>query len=256
MHSLLLETTPCGGELPCKGSELIIGKRSSPSSHLAIVIDSNAQRCSTSNLGAFVVKLPDQVRRPELAFTGRVLLPQTVLERTLSRNSEMNVLLFKVSSLRSQKTVAVGVESFTAAEGQIVIPNWVADYLEVKPLERVSLMCSGFTAAREVIFQPLTSDFNKLQNPRVILEKTLRDFPCLTLGTFIPIRFGKQTYELKVVRLDPGPMATIVQADVVTDFARPLDSFDHHWGQEEEDSRELHAEEQSNPFTGVAHTLK
>ena len=105
----------------------------------------------------------------------------------------------------------------------------------------------------EAVFQPYDESFNRLPNPRVILEHSLREMPCLTQGSTIEVAFAGNAYPLKVLFLKPDPMVTIISADVITQFARPLCHFDHHWGEEEEVNDN---KKEENMFKGVARTIK
>jgi hypothetical protein len=125
----------------------------------------------------------------------------------------------------------------------------------VKPNDRVRVSLATFPPATNVIFQPFTEEFNKLPNPRAILEVKLRKIPCLTEDSVLPIEFNSVIYKLKILKTEPSKFVSIIHANVVTEFARPLSMFTHHWGEEEE-AVETKTEAKPSLFQGKSHTIR
>ena len=90
-------------------------------------------------------------------------------------------------------------------------------------------------------FQPLSTDFLDITNPKAILENALRNFACLTTGgtilvllklfdlnfmrnlkftnsfqfaDVIAIRYNEKTYELRVLETRPGNAVSIIECDM------------------------------------------
>jgi ubiquitin fusion degradation protein 1 len=183
---------------------------------------------------SFLVVSPRTFGRPELNAGGKVLLPQLALGRILKGRFQRSVMLFSLENPRTQQKIAAGVESFTCDSASCIIPEWMSQSISLVEHEKVIVTLAKFPSATSVIFQPFNEDFNRLPNPRVILEHTFRQIPCLTQGTVIPIEFNDTVHFLKVLRTEPERLVSIVHADVSTDFARPISDFDHRWGEEEE----------------------
>jgi ubiquitin fusion degradation protein 1 len=202
---------------------------------------------------SFLVVFPQSVGRCELSTTGKVLLPQFTLDRIMRNGFNQGVMLFALQNPRTKQQIGAGVESFTSDSASCVVPDWMAEAISLSEHDKVLVTLSKCPPATTVIFQPFDEQFTALPNPRVILEHSLRQIPCLTEGTIIPIDFNRSRHFLKVLKTEPSKIVSIVHADVSTDFARPLSMFDHHWG-EEEDSNEALSRAKS-PFVGRGRKL-
>ena len=205
--------------------------------------------------GTFLVVSPESFGNPKLNETGKVILPESVMTRVISSGFNGQVMLFTLKNPSTQKKIAVGVQEFTADQVSCVIPRWICRFIGVTENDKVSVELSMFKKCTEAVFQPIDEKFNKLPNPRVILEHTLREIPCLTQGSVIDVPFAGSIYPLKVLFLKPEGMVSTISADVSTQFARPISDFDHQWGEEEE-FNEGGKQKENNMFKGVAHTIK
>ena len=85
-------------------------------------------------------------------------------------------------------------------------------------IESVSLPVATFSK-----FQPQTTDFLDITNPKAVLENALRNFACLTTNDLIGIRYNSRVYELRVLETKPGPAVTIIECDMNVEFAAPVD---------------------------------
>lgn len=74
-----------------------------------------------------------------------------------------------------------------------------------------------------VKFQPQSSDFLQISNPKAVLEATLRSFTCLTTGDSIAINYNSKVYWLDVLSVAPNNAISIIEADVNVEFAAPKD---------------------------------
>jgi ubiquitin fusion degradation protein 1 len=146
------------------------------------------------------------------------------------------VMLFEIRSIQLSSVVCAGVHTFTAPLGYVILPKWMMSTLQVKDDERVGVNLTSLPNATFSLFQPLDSQFLSLPNPRVILEKSLRQFPCLTKGSIIAIEFNQREYRLKILKTQPADAVCTLHADVICDFAPPVSEFDHHWDTSDTDS--------------------
>lgn len=76
-------------------------------------------------------------------------------------------------------------------------------------IESVSLPVGNFSK-----FQPLSTDFLDITNPKAVLENCLRTFACLTTGDVIVVRYNQKAYELSVLETRPGNAITIIECDM------------------------------------------
>jgi ubiquitin fusion degradation protein 1 len=74
-----------------------------------------------------------------------------------------------------------------------------------------------------VKLQPHSKDFLDISNPRAVLETTLRNFSCLTVGDTIPINYNNRQYFIDIVEAKPAEAISVIETDCNVDFAPPLD---------------------------------
>ena len=202
-----------------------------------------------------LVQSPKTVKREDLEYTGKILLPQDALGQIINSNHyQQSVMLFSLKNQKNLLEFAVGVESFTSDPASVVIPLWIQEQLALVENDKVQISLINPPSGTFALFQPYTEAFNKLSNPRAILEHHFRALSCLTQGTTITIVFNKKEYKLKVLKVEPKPCVSIINADLETDFATPRSLYTHNWGEEEESYEPNKVN--STPYMGKAHTLK
>lgn len=76
-------------------------------------------------------------------------------------------------------------------------------------LESVTLPIATFSK-----FQPLSSDFLDITNPKAVLENSLRNFACLSKGDTIAIKYNGHVYELCVLETKPNDAVNIIECDM------------------------------------------
>jgi len=161
----------------------------------------------------------------------KIVLPQSALYE-LSRMNIQFPIMFEITNEKpdgSRKVSHCSVLEFTAPEGHVYLPEWMFLNLHMDPKSTknvVSLRNVPLQKGTFVTFQPHTSDFTELSNPRTLLEVALRNFSCLTKGDTIQItpKGLDQTFLLNVVEVKPANMVSIIETDVRVDFIPPLDS--------------------------------
>jgi ubiquitin fusion degradation protein 1 len=154
-------------------------------------------------------------------------------------NDQRSIMQFAIRNTRLSLVVYAGVKDFTARPGQIILPYWMMQFLQISEGERVTVTLSsegGLRTATRATFRPEDKDFAELPNTRVILEKALREHPCLTQGTVIPVPFNDRVYPLRVLKLEPDKVVSAFRADVTTDFAPHASEFNHDWTADGADS--------------------
>ncbi|KAH3761255.1 ubiquitin recognition factor in ER-associated degradation protein 1 [Pelomyxa schiedti] len=156
-------------------------------------------------------------------FGGKIILPRSALE-TLVHLRIQYPMLFKLANRRYPDMVThAGVLEFTAEEGRCYLPEWMRLQLGLVDKTDVVNVTSAFLHnATFCKFQPFSDDFLQVPDPRVILEKALRNFSTLTIGDQIPIKFNNKTYLLCVRELKPSSAVSVVETDVSIEFDPPL----------------------------------
>ena len=132
-------------------------------------------------------------------------------------------MLFRLSNPATGMSTHCGVMEFSAKEGTAYVPYWLMQNLlleanNVIEVENVSLPKGTF-----VTLQPHSKAFIELSNPRVVLEKVLRGFSCMTQGDTIRIMVDGISYYLDVVEVKPGNAVSVIETDMNVEFAPPKD---------------------------------
>lgn len=157
----------------------------------------------------------------EIVHGGKIIMPPSALEQ-LSRLHISYPMLFKLSNTHNSSSTHCGVLEFVAEEGKIYVPHWMMNQLciqegDLVEIENVSLKLATFSK-----FQPQTTDFLDITNPKAVLESKLRSFACLTRGDTIGIEYNEKIYELMVLETKPNNAVTIIECDMKVDFAPPV----------------------------------
>ena len=171
----------------------------------------------------------------DLEESGFIILPQSLLSDLINKKVS-GVYTFRIENELNGSAVYAGVREFSADEGKLIAPSWMMSTIGVSQNQYVKLKFAELPTATRTIFQPLSEDFNKISNPKIVLEKALRAFPCLNQGSIIPITFAGIQYEIKILKTEPLPYVSIRKADVDAEFA-PLEKlFEHQWNVPDTDS--------------------
>lgn len=83
---------------------------------------------------------------------------------------------------------------FSAEEGTVFLPYWMMQNLLLESGGLVEVANVSLRKGSYVKFQPHSIKFTQLHNPRVVLERALRNFSCLTKGETIAIQHGQENF--------------------------------------------------------------
>lgn len=157
----------------------------------------------------------------------KVVLPVSCLDE-LSRMNIQFPMMFQVTNPRVNRTSHCSVLEFTAPEGSVYMPLWMMENLCIEPGSLINLRNVTLQKGTYVKLRPHETKFIELPNPKVVLEKALRTFSCLTKNdtiTISPPGLGK--FKLDVVEVRPTNCISIIETDVVLDFEEPKDYSAH-----------------------------
>jgi hypothetical protein len=177
--------------------------------------------------------------KPDLEETGRVNLPSEALQAIMQagQDSPNQVMLFEIRNPREKISCFAGVREFVTPPGQMCMPFWMMQFLKISEGDQVQLTMAQLHTATRVIFRPLDEAFDSIaRHQKVILEKTLRDHPCLNQGSQIKITFNNTDYQLKVLKTEPDRAVFCLRADVECDFAPSPQHYTHRWSEPDTDS--------------------
>lgn len=132
-------------------------------------------------------------------------------------------MLFQVENRREDRTTHCGVLEFIADEGMVYLPYWMMQNLLLQEGDVVTLRSATLPKGTFVKLQPHSKDFLDISNPRAVLETTLRNFSCLSVGDTIPINYNNRQYFIDIVEAKPENAISVIETDCNVDFAPPLD---------------------------------
>lgn len=161
------------------------------------------------------------IDKDDLERGDKIILPPSALD-TLTRLNITFPMLFQLQSRDGRRTHC-GVQEFIAEEGHANLPYWLMQNLLVPEGGMITIRNANLPKGTFVKFQPQTSDFLNISNPKAVLEATLRGFTCLTEGDSIAINYNDRIYHIDVLQVAPGKAISIVDTDVNVEFAPPLD---------------------------------
>ncbi|RNF16003.1 ubiquitin fusion degradation protein [Trypanosoma conorhini] len=161
---------------------------------------------------------------------GRVLLPSSCLAEI----STMNVAYPLQFRIRSRSGVCyAGVLEFNADNGVVIMPLWMFSALLLQPGDTVTLETCVLPSGKLVKLRPQQSSFIQLSDPRQVLEMHLSQYPALTRGTSIVLRYLDREFIIDVTDIRDEADCSVeaistVRADaqateIKVEFERPLD---------------------------------
>lgn len=132
-------------------------------------------------------------------------------------------MLFKLKNRTQDRTTHCGVLEFLPNDQTTCyLPSWMMRHLLLQEGDELSVESVTLPTARFVRFQPQSTDFLDISNPKAVLETALRNFACLSKGDLIAINYLNRNYELCVLELKPADAVTIIECDMEVDFAPPV----------------------------------
>lgn len=158
----------------------------------------------------------------------KVLLPPSALHQLSQMNIQYPMMfrIEKVGGRRNTKVSHCSVLEFTAPEGKVFLPLSMIHNLslDTNGNDYVKLTNRALPKGTFARFQPFKSEFiEDIPNHKVVLEKTLRSYACLTKGDIIEIKFLDKCHDLEVVELKPSDVVSIIETDMSVEFAPPKD---------------------------------
>ncbi|GJN26670.1 hypothetical protein PR202_gb14620 [Eleusine coracana subsp. coracana] len=160
--------------------------------------------------------------KPHLEGGDKVIMPPSALDRLASLHIEYP-MLFELHNDATQRISHCGVLEFVAEEGMIIMPYWMMQNMLLQEGDTVRVKNATLPKGKYVKLQPHTTDFLDISNPKAILEKTLRNFSCLTTGDSIMVAYNNKQYYIDIVETKPASAVSIIETDCEVDFAPPLD---------------------------------
>ncbi|CAO1947347.1 unnamed protein product [Urochloa humidicola] len=162
------------------------------------------------------------IDKPQLEAGDKIIMPQSALDRLVSLHIEYP-MLFEVHNAAAERTSHCGVLEFVAEEGMIYMPHWMMQKLLLQEGDLVSIKNANLPKGKYVKLQPHTTDYLDISNHKAILEKTLRNFSCLSTGDSIMVAYNSKKYYIDIVETKPSNAICIIKADCMVELVPPFD---------------------------------
>lgn len=151
--------------------------------------------------------------RQDVEKGGKIIMPPSALD-TLSRMNVQFPMMFKLGNGVKDRATHCGVLEFVADEGLIYAPSWMMRNLLLDEGDIVTVQSVALPVATYSKFQPQSTDFLDITDPRAVLESLLRGFACLTVGDILAIEYNSKIFELLVLEARPANAVSIIECDM------------------------------------------
>ena len=113
-----------------------------------------------------------------------------------------------------------GVLEFSAPEGTVLVPPWMASNLGVQPGDIVHVANASLPKASYAKFRILTNSLWDVTDMRSLLENGLRHHSCLTVGDVVVMGISSRMgpFSLEVTEVLPEKAVCIIETDCEVDF--------------------------------------
>jgi len=179
--------------------------------------------------------------RDRLKFSGKVLLPPSILHDVNKIGDISFPLFFNIKNKTSQFGRVCGVEEFSSPPGVCHVPYYIMDELGIKEGEMLIIELACPVKGTFLKLKPHQTEFTELSNPKALLEKIMsRDYPTVSKNHTIAIFYKElnRIYYLDVIETEPAPVIQIINADINLEFDKPLDYVEHETVSEENEEEE------------------
>ncbi|KAL5709563.1 Ubiquitin recognition factor in ER-associated degradation protein 1 [Ranunculus cassubicifolius] len=152
----------------------------------------------------------------------KIVMPPSALDSLASLHIDYP-MMFELINPASGQVSHCGVMEFIADEGIIYMPHWKMENMLLQEGDIVQVKNATLSKGTYVKLQPHTKDFLDISNPKAILETTLRNFSCLTIGDTVVLPYNNKKYYVDIIEAKPSNAVSIIETDCEVDFAPPLD---------------------------------
>uniref|UniRef100_A0A0N4ZQS7 Ubiquitin fusion degradation protein 1 homolog n=1 Tax=Parastrongyloides trichosuri TaxID=131310 RepID=A0A0N4ZQS7_PARTI len=157
----------------------------------------------------------------DLEYGGKVFLPPSFLDMLMNFNIQYP-MMFQLINMQSENSTHCGVLEFTAEEGKIYMPRWMMRQIKVNNGDIILIKYVPLPKGTYAKLEPQSTEFLNISNPRVVLEKKLAMYSCLSIGDVITFSYNGTNYDIKIIELKPSNAVCIVECDINVDFAPPV----------------------------------
>ncbi|XP_057484926.1 uncharacterized protein LOC130771329 [Actinidia eriantha] len=163
-------------------------------------------------------------------------------------------MVFKIENPYTERVSHCGVLEFSAEEGFVLLPDWMMKNLKLEEGQLVTLKNTTLPKGTYMKIQPHSTKFLGLSNPKSMLETTLKNFSCLTIGDTIVLNYDHNSYFFNILEAKPSSAISVVETDCEVEFAVPLD-YKEIEKKSKVESGTSQEETKFKPFMGVCRRL-
>jgi len=126
------------------------------------------------------------------------------------------------------------------------MPLWMMKNIKLGNGDFVKVSTKELPAGEFVKFQPQSTDFLDITDPKAVLEHILRKYAALSVNENILFRYNNKDYYLKVLEIRPNRenAISIIEVNLDVDFAPP-DGYEESYTKPEKMDRSADSDEDS-----------
>eukprot|EP00792_Barthelona_sp_PAP020_P004681 TRINITY_DN2281_c0_g2_i1.p1 TRINITY_DN2281_c0_g2~~TRINITY_DN2281_c0_g2_i1.p1 ORF type:complete len:309 (+),score=68.64 TRINITY_DN2281_c0_g2_i1:69-995(+) len=161
---------------------------------------------------------------PELEYGGKIGLSVSKLAALYESSPTSKIFMLELFNIETNKSITVGVAPETFQSDNCFAPTWLMQQLELNPGDVIMVKSVQCPPIKEAVLQPVENAFMELSDPRSVLEKTLLNHTCLTVGQTIVCMHLQREYEINVISLEPTDAVCIIDCDLPYHMLDALDA--------------------------------
>eukprot|EP00792_Barthelona_sp_PAP020_P004682 TRINITY_DN2281_c0_g3_i1.p1 TRINITY_DN2281_c0_g3~~TRINITY_DN2281_c0_g3_i1.p1 ORF type:complete len:292 (+),score=79.55 TRINITY_DN2281_c0_g3_i1:32-907(+) len=159
----------------------------------------------------------------ELEYGGKIGLSSSSLASLYESSTTSKIFMLEIMNIATNKKMTVGVAPQTFVDG-CYAPTWLMQQLGVEPGQLVLIRSIQCPTIKEAVLQPVEHAFTELSDPRTVLQNTLLNHTCLTVGQTIICMYLQREYEINVISLEPTDAVCIIDCDLPYHMLDALDA--------------------------------
>lgn len=157
-------------------------------------------------------------------YSSKVLLPYSML-RELSMFNFQPPYIFEISHQNGAFRTTCSVLDFALETNEVHVPSWMYEQISLDGCDEVVLSHVRLEKGNGIKLLPHSADFLEVENPKMELEKGLRDYLVLSYGDEILLNFEDiGNMRFTVTQIFPEHLESIylVDTDLNVDFDEPI----------------------------------
>ncbi len=152
----------------------------------------------------------------------KILMPLSALD-ILSRLNIEYPLIFELFrfGFEENKTYCSVLE-FTSENNIVYLPQKIMDKLFIGEGENLEIRYVKMQKIQFIKLKPMSCDFLKIMEPKVILEETLKNYTCVSNGDILDVEIEGHKIEVLVTQVLPDGKGMTIDCECEVDFEEPV----------------------------------